>query len=102
MERDIVWIQLEGKLRPGVVMEAEPDRVRVAYGTSQEHIDWPQIVVSHDSRQGRAFPLRETTHFYGANTVWELRDDVTRTKTQCSWELFYSLRDLILGWDKSR
>ncbi len=68
-ERDTVWIDLAGKLRPAVVLEIQPDLVRVAYGTSNAH-EWPRVVVHPETRQGRAFPLQDETFFYGANTTW--------------------------------
>lgn len=37
-ERDTVRFELEGKLRLGVVIEVQGDRVRVAYGTTQVHV----------------------------------------------------------------
>lgn len=68
-ERDTVWVWLADKERPAVVLDVRPELVRVAYGTSETH-EWPMVVVDPSTRQGRAFPLREITHFYGANTSW--------------------------------
>ena len=71
MERDTVWVWIAEKERPGIILEVQPDLVRIAYGTSEPR-EWARVIVHPDSRQGRAFPLREPTHFYGANTSWEL------------------------------
>ena len=54
MERDTIWVWIAEKERPGVILEVQPDLVRVAYGTSEWH-EWPRVVVHAESRQGRAF-----------------------------------------------
>ena len=82
--RDTVRFELAGKLRLGVVIEVQGDRVRVAYGTTQAHAARCELV-SADSRQGRSFPLREPTRFYGANTCWERASDLERGTKPCSW-----------------
>jgi len=64
------------KERIGVVIEVRPDLVHVAYGTSEPHDDWPQVVVRPETRQGRALVLREVTYFYGANASWERPRDM--------------------------
>lgn len=68
---DTVWIDLADKQRPGIVIEVGLRLVRIAYGTSQDHGP-PRLVMLPNTRQGRAFPLTLLTHFYGANTCWEL------------------------------
>lgn len=93
-ERDTVRFELEGKLRLGVVIEVQGDRVRVAYGTTQEHAA-PCELVREDSRQGRSFPLREPTRFYGANTCWERASDLEHGAKPCSWELLHAIRKLV-------
>jgi hypothetical protein len=99
-ERDIVRFELEGKLRLGVVIEVQRDRVRVAYGTTQDHVG-PCELVSEDSRQGRSFPLREPTRFYGANTCWERASDLERGSKPCSLELLIAIRKLVESHDAS-
>jgi hypothetical protein len=96
-ERDTVRFKLEGKLRLGVVIEVQGDRVRVAYGTTQDVA--PCVLVSEDSRQGRSFPLREPTRFYGANTSWERASDLERGAKPCSWELLNAIRKLVESHD---
>ena len=76
-----VRFRLAGKDRIGVVIEVRPDLVHVAYGTSEPHDDWPQVVVRPETRQGRALVLREVTYFYGANTSWERPRDMQFGKT---------------------
>jgi hypothetical protein len=97
-ERDIVWFQLEGKRRPGVVIEVQGDRVRVAYGTTQANAA-PCALVSEDSRQGRLLELQEPTRFYGANTCWERTSDLDRGAKPCSWELLNAIRKLVESHD---
>lgn len=99
-ERDTVWIDLADKLRPAVVLEVQPDLVRVAYGTSQVQ-EWPRVVVRPDSRQGRAFPLRQETYFYGPNTAWELAAKLTPGDTACAWEVLLAIRKLVEDHDAS-
>lgn len=93
-ERDTVRFELAGKRRLGVVIEVQPDLVRIAYGTSQDHVG-PCAVVRPDTRQGRAFLLRDDTRFYGANTCWERRAQIEPGKAPCSWELFFEIRKLV-------
>ena len=97
-ERDTVRINLAGKRRLGVVIEVQSDLVRVAYGTSQEH-PGPCVVVHPGTRQGRAFPVREPTRFYGANTCWELPRLIEPGQATCSWELFFEIRRLVEDHD---
>lgn len=99
-ERDTVRFELAGKLRLGVVIEVQGERVRVAYGTTQEHAA-PCELVSQDSRQGRSFPLREPTRFHGANTCWERVSDLERGAKPCSWDLLYAIRKLVESHDAS-
>jgi len=99
-ERDTVRFELAGKLRLGVVIEGQGDRVRVAYGTTQAH-PAPCELVSEDSRQGRSFPLREPTRFYGANTCWERASDLERGAKPCSWDLLNAIRKLVESHDAS-
>jgi hypothetical protein len=99
-ERDIVRFELEGKLRLGVVIEVQGDRVRVGYGTTQVHAG-PCELVSEGSRQGRSFPLREPTRFYGANTCWERASDLEHGAKPCSWELLNAIRKLVESHDAS-
>lgn len=99
-ERDTVWFELAGKRRPGVVIEVQGDRVRVAYGTTQDHAA-PCALVSEDSRQGRSFELQEPTRFYGANTCWERASDMERGKKPCSWDLLNAIRKLVESHDAS-
>jgi hypothetical protein len=99
--RAVVWIELAGKQRPGVVIEVRNDMIRVAYGTSQE-AGWPFVavaVVHPETRQGRAFPLREPTHFYGANTCWEQPRNLRATNALCAWELYYEIRNAVEQFD---
>ena len=98
-ERDTVRFELEGKLRLGVVIEVQGDRVRVAYGTTQDVA--PCVLVGEDSRQGRSFPLREPTRFYGANTCWERASDLERGAKPCSWDLLNAIRKLVESHDAS-
>lgn len=93
-ERDTVWIDLADKQRPAIVLEIQHDLVRVAYGTSQVR-EWPKVVVHPDSRQGRAFPLREETYFYGANTQWAPPAKLTPGRTACAWDLLLAVRKLV-------
>lgn len=53
-ERDTVRFKFEGKLRLGVVIEVQGDRVRVAYGTTQDVA--PCVLVSELCRRGAAAP----------------------------------------------
>lgn len=99
-ERDTVWVVLEGKERPAVVLEVRSDLIRIAYGTSQEHA-WPGEVVHADTRQGRKFPLRETTYFYGANTMWALPRELRPGAAQCAWEFLFAIRKLVESHDAS-
>lgn len=99
-ERDIVRFRLAEKQRVGVVIEVQGDRVRVAYGTTQDHVS-PHESVGETSRQGRSFPLRELTRFYGANTSWEPLSDLERGSKPCSWELLYAIRKLVEAYDAS-
>lgn len=96
-ERDTVRFELAGKLRLGVVIEVQGDRVRVAYGTTQDHAA-PCELVSEGSRQGRSFPLREPTRFYGANTCWERASDLERGAKPCSWDLLNAIRS---SWSRT-
>ncbi|HEX4420315.1 MAG TPA: hypothetical protein VH165_20505 [Kofleriaceae bacterium] len=98
--RDIVRFELEGKLRPGVVIEVQRDHVRVAYGTTQGHAA-PHETVHEGSRQGRAFPLREPTRFYGSNTCWEHVSDLDAAPKPCSWDLLNAIRKLVELHDAS-
>ena len=97
-ERDTVWIDLADKLRPAIVLEIQPDLVRVAYGTSNVH-EWPRVVVHPESRQGRAFPLQEETFFYGANTTWERPSKLMPGAKACAWELLLAVRKLVEEYD---
>jgi hypothetical protein len=97
-ERDTAWVWLAEKERPAVVLEVHPELVRVAYGTSETH-EWPVVVVDPSTRQGRAFPLREITHFYGANTSWELPSALRRGHAPCAWELLFAIRKLVESYD---
>jgi hypothetical protein len=97
-ERDTVWFELEGKRRPGVVIEVQGDRVRVAYGTTQDNAA-PCALVSEDSRQGRLLELQEPTRFYGANTCWERTSDLECSKKPCSWDLWNAIRKLVESHD---
>lgn len=92
--------ELEGKLRLGVVIEVQGNRVRVAYGTTQDHAG-PCELVSEGSRQGRSFPLRAPTRFYGANTSWERASDLERGTKSCSWDLLNAIRKLVESHDAS-
>ena len=84
-ECDTVRFELEGKLRLGVVIEVQGDRVRVAYGTTQDHVG-PCVPVSDEgSRQGRSFPLRE----------------LKRGAKPCSWDLLIAIRKLVESHDAS-
>lgn len=95
-ERDTVWLRLAGDRRPGVVIEIQPDFVRVAYGTQSPHPTWANVVVVRpDSRQGRKFPLSHVTHFYGANTAWEVRSALERGEGQVSYEVYFAIRRCI-------
>lgn len=84
--RDSVRAVIAGKDRPGIVIEVEPDLVRVAYGTRAEH-PWPSVAVSPDSRTGRSLGLTEETHFYGANVEWLARSAVTLVGRQVPRDL---------------
>ncbi|MBX3155002.1 MAG: hypothetical protein KF773_03305 [Deltaproteobacteria bacterium] len=97
-ERDTAWLHLEGKDRPAVVLEVESDLVRVAYGTSEAH-EWPRVEVHAETRQGRAFPLTETTHFYGANTQWEQPRALRPGAKPCAWELLFAIRRVVEEYD---
>jgi hypothetical protein len=97
-ERDTVWTWLADKDRPAVVLEVDAGLVRIAYGTSEPH-EWPMVIVQPNTRQGRAFPLRETTHFYGANTSWELPRNLRRGHAPCAWELLFAIRKLVESHD---
>ena len=99
-ERDTVRFELAGKLRLGVVIEVQGDRVRVAYGTTQDDAA-PCELVSENSRQGRASPLREPTRFYGANTCWERTSALERGAKPCSWDLLNAIRKLVEWHDAS-
>jgi hypothetical protein len=99
-ERDTAWIDLADKSRPVVVLEVQPDLVRVAYGTTNEH-EWPRAVVHPETRQGRAFPLQEVTYFYGANTIWEQPARLRPGKQTCAWELLLAIRKLVEDHDAS-
>lgn len=72
----------------------------MGYGTTQDHAG-PCVLVSEGSRQGRSFPLREPTRFYGANTCWERASDLERGPTPCSWELLNAIRKLVELHDAS-
>lgn len=98
-ERDTVWFELADKRRPGVVIEVRGDDVRVAYGTTQDHAG-PCVTVS-EGRQARAFPLRELTRFYGANTCWERASDLERGAKPCALELLNAIRKLVESHDAS-
>lgn len=100
MERQTVWVELEGKERPAVVIEVEPDLIRVAYGTSQVR-EYECVVVHTTTRQGRAFPLRETTYFCGANTMWAQPNELRPGDALCAWELLFAIRKLVEDYDAS-
>src|ERR1700753_558897 len=93
MRRATVRFQLAGKTRIGIVINVRSKLVEVAYGTSEEHVDWPQIVVGPETRQGRALMLREVTYFYGANTAWEQPADL-QLGEPCAKDLFYAIAKL--------
>jgi len=93
-----VRFRLAGKARLGVVIEVRPDLVNIAYGTSEPHDDWPQVVVHPETRQGRALGLREVTYFYGANTSWERPEDLQFGKTPCAKELLYAIVELVVNY----
>lgn len=99
-EQDTAWLYLEGKDRPALVIESQPDLIRVAYGTSHDH-EWPCVVLHADTRQGRAFPLPDTTYFYGANTHWAQPRDLRPGVRPCAWELFFAVRKLVEAYDAS-
>jgi hypothetical protein len=95
-ERDTVWIHLEDKDRPGVVLEVQDDFVRLAYGTSSSCDDGtPCAVVHGGTRAGRKFPLTRTTYFYGANTALEFRGALRRGEAPCVRDLFHEIRRLV-------
>jgi hypothetical protein len=100
-ERDTVWIDLEDKQRPAVVLEVRADLIRVAYGTSGVH-EWAHVVVHPDTRQGKAFPLREVSYFYGANTAWEAPAKLARGQAPCAWELLFAIRRLVEDHDAAQ
>ena len=93
-----VRFRLAGKHRIGVVIEVRPDLVRVAYGASELHDDWPQVVVHPETRQGRVLMLRDVTYFYGANTSWERPQDMLFGKTPCAKELLYAVTELVVNY----
>jgi hypothetical protein len=93
MRRATVRFQLAGKTRIGVVINVRDKLVEVAYGTSEEHVDWPQLVVHPETRQGRTLMLREVTYFYGANTSWEQPSDL-QFGEPCAKDLFYAIAKL--------
>lgn len=93
-ERDTVWIHLADDRRPAVVLELQPDLVRVAYGTQHERPP-PRAVVHPGSRQGRVFALHHVTYFVGANTAWEAHSALERGGGRVSYEVFFELRQLI-------
>ena len=93
-----VRFRLAGNDRIGVVIEVRTDLIRVAYGTSEPHDDWPQIVVRPETRQGRALVLREVTYFYGANTSWERPRDMQFGKIPCTKELLYAITELVVNY----
>ena len=97
-ERDTAWVWLAEKDRPAAVLEVRAGLVRVAYGTSEIQ-EWPAVVVDPSTRQGRTFPLRENTHFYGANTSWELPGDLRRGRAQCAWDLLFAIRKVVENYD---
>lgn len=94
MERRIVRVWIADKHRPAVILEVEPDLVRIAYGTSEPR-DWRAAIVHPDTRQGRLLDLKETTYFYGANVSWEPLADLERCDAMCSWDLFFAIRKLV-------
>jgi len=91
-ERDTVWIDLGDKSRPGVVIEARSDLVRVAYGTSREQPGAPSAVVHDYTRAGKKLPLRQTTMFYGSNTAWKRPVELRSGAAPCTRELFLQIR----------
>lgn len=97
-ERDTAWISLAHKQRPAVVIEMQPDLVRVAYGTTEIR-EYPNVVVHLESRQGRAFPLVETIYFYGANTSWARREELRPGHARCAMELLFAIRKVIENYD---
>jgi len=94
-EGGTVWIDLADKRRPGVVVEARGELVRVAYGTSNELPGTGAVVVHPDTRAGKKFPLVRTTYFYGANTGWELPDGLHPGAAECARDLFDEIRRLV-------
>ncbi len=94
MERRIVRVWIAEKHRPAVILEVEPDLVRIAYGTSEPR-DWRTVIVHPATRQGRLLDLKETTYFYGANVSWERLAALERSDTMCSWDLFFAIRKLV-------
>ena len=98
MERRVVRVWIEGKHRPAVILEVEPDLVRIAYGTSEPR-DWRAVIVHTDTRQGRLLDLKETTYFYGANVSWESLAALEHGDATCSWELFFAIRKLVEEYD---
>jgi hypothetical protein len=100
-ERDTAWIYIAAEHRPCVVIESREGYSRVAYGTQQERTDYQHVVVSPDSRQGRAFPLDRVTYFYGANTEWRPVADLRPGARPCSFELLHELRRIVDDYDAS-
>lgn len=94
MERRIVRAWIAEKWRPAVILEVQPDLVRIAYGTSEPR-EWRAVIVNPNTRQGRLFDLPETTYFYAANVSWESPAALELCEPVCSWELFFAIRKLV-------
>ena len=93
--RDAVRVMVD-KLRVGVVLRDEGDRIRVITGSTQDH-DLPRVEVRRSTRQGRILDLSDTTYFYGRDAVWVV--SVATTLGRCSFELFLALAALVEEWD---
>ena len=102
--RDTVWFWLdenEALPRPAVVLAVQlPDLVRFAYGTSKDH-PYPGEVVHPNTRQGKAFPLKTPTNFYGANTAERRRGELKRGKKPLALELFLAIKAHVEAYDAS-
>lgn len=97
-ERDVVRVELAGKVRIAVVLEVDDQLARIAYGTTEEHA-WPRVVVHANGRPGRSLDLRETTYFYGANTCWEQHSLLHSGGKRCALELLFEIRKLVEAHD---
>ena len=100
-ERDIVWVELAGKMRPAVVIEIAEDLIRVAYGTTAEQAMNDRVVVHPSSLQGRRFGLTVATSFVGPNTAWAATGEMRETGEKCSSELFFAIRAVVDLYDSS-